>query len=397
MTPRHSVSTDHPPVPGDQPSIHTDRDAARAGRAGAWGAAPGRRRGELDALRGLAAVAVLLHHSLQSAGLMGGRLAHWLGASPLQPIRTGRPAVMFFFMLSGFVLTKALRDRGFALSLRSWAVWAAQRTVRLCLPVAGSVALSVALYLLSFDGAWPGEAEWLRGGVWAYPPDAASVALQGSLLALGGGYTFNNALWSLVHEWRFSMLLPLLLAAPVLGVRGTASLVLAAMAASSWAIGAYGSITYVGDTLLGTARATLYFSLPFVLGMALEIGGAARVPADRWLTALGLLAVLGLCRDGSDYATFIASALLIWLALQPGLLRRALHHPALRFLGTVSFSLYLVHIPVLAALQHGLHGRLPSAVIWGIGVLASLLAAWVFYRVVERPAHRLARRVERLA
>lgn len=115
------------------------------------------------------------------------------------------------------------------------------------------------------------------------------------------------------------------------------------------------------------------------------------------MAALGLAAVLGLCRDGSDYAIFAASALLIWLALQPGLLRRVLRHPALRFIGTVSFGLYLVHIPVLAALQHGLHGRLSPAAIWAIGVLASLLAAWAFHRTVERPAHRLARRMERLA
>lgn len=97
------------------------------------------------------------------------------------------------------------------------------------------------------------------------------------------------------------------------------------------------------------------------------------------------------------HAIFIASAILIWLALQPGSLQRALRHPALRFLETVSFSLYLVHLPVLAALQHGLHGRLRVAAIWGIGVLTSLAAAWVFYRAVERPAHRLAQRVEWMA
>ncbi len=360
-------------------------------------ASPGRRLSELDALRGLAAIVVLLHHSLQSADLMAGRLGHWLGATPLLPIRTGRPAVMFFFMLSGFVLTKALRDRGFVLSVRSWGVWAAQRTIRLCLPVAGSVALSLILYALFFHGAWPTEGTWLRETVWQRPPTPGSAATQGLLLALGDGFTLNNALWSLAHEWRFSMLLPALLALPVLRPRGTASLVLAGVAVSSWAIGTYGSVTYAGDTVIGTVKATLYFSLPFILGMALEIGGAARLPADRWMTVLGLAAVLGLCRDGSDYATFTASAILIWLALQPGLLRRVLRHSALRFLGTVSFSLYLVHVPILAALQHGLHDRLSPAAIWAIGVLASLVAAWVFYRVVERPAHRLARRVERMA
>lgn len=397
MTPPQSVSTGHPVMPGHRSGTAAGEGAARSEGGGLKGtAAPGRRLPELDALRGLAAVVVLLHHSLLSANLMAGRLGLWLVATPLQPVLTGRPAVMFFFMLSGFVLTKALRDRGFVLSVRSWAVWAAQRTVRLCLPVAGSVALSLVLHAALFDGAWPTQGDWLKGA-WPFSLTAASVASQASLLALGAGYTLNNALWSLVHEWRFSMLLPVLLAAPVLGTRGTASLVLGATAASSWAIGPYGPTTYVGATVIETARATLYFSLPFVIGMALEIGGAARWPASRPMTVLGLAAVLGLCSNGSDYATFDASAVLIWLALQPGLLQRTLRHPALRFLGTISFSLYLVHIPVLVALQHGLHRWLPSKAIWGAGVLASLAAAWVFFRVVERPAHWLARRVDRLA
>ena len=398
MTPRQNVSIGHPIMPDRQPGVDTAKIHARPEVASAKNAAPGRRLGELDALRGLAAVVVLLHHSLLSGDFLAGRLGRWLAATPLQPIQSGRPAVMFFFMLSGFVLTKALRDRGFVLSARSWAVWAAQRTIRLCLPVAASVALSLLLCAVVFDGTWATEGKWLREQVWQHPPTLGTAVLDGFLLALDGdGFALNNVLWSLVHEWRFSMLLPVLLAAPVLGARGTALLVLAATAVSSWAGGRYGWALFAGATVVETVKASLYFSLPFILGMALEIGGAARLPADRWLAMLGLAAVLGLCRNGSDYATFIASALLIWLSLQPGSMQRTLRHPALRFLGTVSFSLYLVHVPVLAALQHGLHDRLPPAAIWGIGVLCSLLAAWVFFRLVERPAHRLARRVDRMA
>ncbi len=399
MTPQQSVSTGQSVTPRHQPGVDTDTRSTRFGIAGAKDAAasPGRRLPELDALRGLAAVVVLLHHSLLSANLLSGRLGLWLSATPLQPIQMGRPAVLFFFMLSGFVLTRSLRSRGFVLSVRSWAVWAAQRTIRLCLPVAGCVVLSAILHAAFFDGTWPTQGPWLEGAWPQHPPTLVSVASQSLLLALGTGYTLNNALWSLVHEWRFSMLLPIVLAMPVLGFRGTASLILAAAAASSWAAGPFGSTMYVGATVIETAKATLYFSLPFVVGMALEIGDAARRPADRWTTVLGLAAVSGLCRNGSDYATFIGSAILIWLALQPGLLRRMLHHSALQFLGTISFSLYLIHVPVVVALQHGLHRQLPPAAIWATGIAASLLAACLFYWMIERPAHRLARRVDRIA
>lgn len=391
-----NVPTAHPFTQGPRPGAVVGGSPARVEVAGLQdGAArPSRRLPELDALRGVAAVVVLLHHGLLSADLLSGQFGRWLGATPLQPIRTGRPAVVFFFMLSGFVLTKALRDRGFVLSVRSWAIWAAQRTIRLCLPVAGSVLLSLSLYALFFDGTWLTEGQWLRENVWQQPPTSTSVASEVFLVALDDRFTLNNVLWSLAHEWRFSMLLPLVLAAPVLG-RGTVPLVLAATAASSWAAGTYGSMMYVGATVFATVKATLYFSLPFVLGTALELSGAARRPAGHWTTVLGLAAVLGLCRNGSDYAIFIGSALLIWLALQPGLLQRVLRHPALSFLGTISFSLYLVHVPLLAALQHGLRHRVPSEAICALGVSVSLPAAWLFYEAIERPAHRLARYVDR--
>ncbi len=69
MTPRQSVSTGHPFVPGYQPGVDTGKNSARVGIADARrAAAPGRRLSELDALRGVAAIVVLLHHSLQAAG-----------------------------------------------------------------------------------------------------------------------------------------------------------------------------------------------------------------------------------------------------------------------------------------------------------------------------------------
>lgn len=191
------------------------------------------------------------------------------------------------------------------------------------------------------------------------------------------------------------MLLPFLLAVPVFGRRGTMPLVLTAIAASSLAVGAFSSTTYAGSTAIQTIRATLYFSLPFILGVALEVGDAAKQPADRWLAALGLVAVLGLCRNGTDYAVFIASAILIWLALQPGFLQRILRHPMLMSLGAISFSLYLIHVPVLAALHHGLHDQLSSASICALGIGASLPAAWLFHKTIELPAHRLARCIGR--
>jgi peptidoglycan/LPS O-acetylase OafA/YrhL len=55
-----------------------------------------RRLRELDALRGVAAFYVLLHHNMIAAGMLTGRLQRVLEISPLRGLMWGRPAVLFF-------------------------------------------------------------------------------------------------------------------------------------------------------------------------------------------------------------------------------------------------------------------------------------------------------------
>jgi peptidoglycan/LPS O-acetylase OafA/YrhL len=62
----------------------------------------------------------------------------------------------------------------------------------------------------------------------------------------------------------------------------------------------------------------------------------------------------------------------------------------LAWLGSISYSLYLVHVPIGGRVMN-LAGRLPAA--WHgpalvLAVVASLLAAWVFNRLIEAPAQR---------
>jgi peptidoglycan/LPS O-acetylase OafA/YrhL len=61
----------------------------------------------------------------------------------------------------------------------------------------------------------------------------------------------------------------------------------------------------------------------------------------------------------------------------------------------VSFSLYLIHEPVLGVLHHTLHDLLPPAAICTISLAAAIPAAWLFYLGAELPVHRLARRIGR--
>lgn len=350
-----------------------------------------RRLIQLDSLRGLAALSVLIRHHILASWSPNGPLQDALLRSPLRALITGRPAVMFFFVLSGFVLTRALRRVPLPWTVDGYARWVLQRTVRLCLPALATLAFSAGLYALAYSGTWPDEASWLAG-VWSRPPTTSFIAEQALLLAPDGDYSMDGVLWSLVHEWRIGLVLPIVASAAVLrGRSGAVLLVLVGIAVSSVVGGRWGESLMLGPTIVGSLRPTLYFLLPFLIGAALETGDIAEVSAGRGHVAAAFLAVVGLAGVGTDHATLMASALLIWLALRPGPIQGALKHPLLAWLGTVSFSLYLVHLPVLAFCFHTLHGRLPVAAICALSIAAAFPAAHAFYAFVEQPAQRLAR------
>lgn len=115
-------------------------------------------------------------------------------------------------------------------------------------------------------------------------------------------------------------------------------------------------------------------------------------PLDRRLAALAVLALFSL---NSDLAAFIGSVLLIALARQPGRFHTALTSRLLTWIGTISFSLYLVHTIILQATLHALHDQLPLPAIAAVGTALAFLVAALFHRGVERPAQRLARQVGR--
>lgn len=350
---------------------------------------------ELDSLRGIAALIVVLHHAYLSIPELAGWLDWVLISTPLRPIGTGRPAVIFFFVLSGYVLTRSLATQeetrpGSVLSASSWLGYTAQRAVRLGLPVLASLVLSAVLQVLVWRGPLPEGTPPLTGAAtWGEMWNWRSLAEQAALMSHGNGFQLNPVLWSLVHEWRISLLLPL-----VLLFRGNLALLLAvALLGAGVARLAgmpEGDVT-LGDSLLHTFAASAGFLPAFAVGAALALGRVPRL--DRTQAAAAGIAVLVMAMAAHDYGVILGSALLILLAQNGGRFAEALRHPGLVRLGCVSFSLYLIHMPLLLALTHLLRDSNVPVLVALLTVFLSLPAAALMHRWVEQPAHRLARRI----
>ena len=362
------------------------------------GGVPSSRLPELDAMRGVAAFLVLVHHALRLADTpypfgdpLADRIFHTLmHFSPLRVLEFGRGPVLFFFVLSGYVLTRALL-RGGSPGLLAFAV---QRSARLMLPVAASVLLSAALYFAVVDPSLLQGPLWERRlHLWAEPPNLPAALQEMALLQTDTGYpTLNPVLWSLVHEWRLTLFLPL-----VLLFRGRVWSLLA-LAAAMTALGVLGganeNAVHLGPQLHSTVVASFYFALGIGSGAALALAGPLPPLTAGQCRAAGLAAVALLGLE-ADLAAYLASVLLILLAQQPGRFRQFLRRGPLVWLGKVSFSLYLVHAPVMVAWLFLFYGRLPLWVILVSGLPVALLASAVMHRLVEAPSRDLARWLER--
>ncbi|MGI5130636.1 acyltransferase family protein [Pseudonocardia sp. CA-107938] len=383
---------------------HSRRALARqAGRRG-----DGRRLPTLDGLRGVAALVVLVHHAFLSQPALAapyldprtaddGGVVWWLTWTPLHLVWAGTEAVFVFFVLSGLVLTlPAMTGR-----LRLRAYYAA-RLLRLYPPVWAAVALAVGVALL-VPRVWPEGASWWMVAM-NQPVTPRGVAADLTLLVAPGAV--NHVLWSLQWEMVFSLLLPVFVVVAVsrrvawshkiaaaLAAVGAAA-VFDSVAVSALAMFLLGSllasgrahVDYAAAVIEGQRRPTLCWALVGLLAAVLLSAywlvnaPGWDLPADHPLVALTrALQALGAC-------LVVAIA---WYC--PGA-RRVLSSRVAQWLGARSFSLYLVHLPLVSATVLLLGGTPPLWAVLLISVPAALLATALFHRVIEQPSHRLARR-----
>jgi len=349
---------------------------------------------ELDALRGIAAFIVVLHHAYLTLPDLPGAIDWLLTETPLRPISMGRQAVVFFFVLSGFVLTRALaaqedKGPGSVLSLGGWGHYAAQRALRLGLPVLASLLFSALLQAVFWRAPLPeGTPHIVGGAAWSSMWTLPDLATQALLMSSGDGFQLNPVLWSLVHEWRIALLLPF-----VLLFRGKLALLLAVSligAGIARMAGMPEGQVALGETIGQTFASSAGFLPAFAAGAALAMWKAAP-RLDRGQNLAAGIAVLVMMAAASDYGVIAASVLLIMMAQRGGAFAAWLRQPPLLWLGRVSFSLYLVHMPLLLALTHLLRDAELPYVVAAIAIPLSLPVAAAMNRFVEQPAHRLAR------
>jgi peptidoglycan/LPS O-acetylase OafA/YrhL len=369
---------------------------------------PSTRLPALDGLRGVASLVVVLHHLyliaiptlISQGGTTVGSAYWWISETPFKLATAGTEAVTVFFILSGLVVAlPALRHPAF-----SWRSFYASRAVRLYLPV--WAALLVAACAVWFI---PRSTGAVSGGSWLAMTNAQSVPfsyLLSQATLTRAAYGVDNALWSLRWELVFSALLPLYVVIARRLRRGAVpSLAICVAATMIGALAHIPALQYLPEFFAGTIVAARLTDLQDYarrssngpnarILKAVFVTGSATLLVAGWL-ARGLIAPTSLIGVVLEQLSVLGGLGLVVAAIIIGGLQRLLQHPAAQWLGKISFSLYLVHVPLLATLAYTL-GDGTWWLVGALGVPGSLLAAWAFHAGVERPSHRLARWIGRL-
>jgi peptidoglycan/LPS O-acetylase OafA/YrhL len=382
----------------------------------------GGRIGALDALRGVAALVVVAEHGmLTNRTLWGFELQHraphgWSVATvmmftPLHILWSGGVAVFIFFILSGLVLARpwvsASRSGLGSPAVAPWRSYYTKRLIRIYVPIVASVMVAYTIVLIFPRYVVPGASGWLND-------HALFTHLSTSwheIFAVAKPDDLNSSLWSLKWEVIFSACLPLYLFVgrrlrgwwvakiavclalvlwgwqienqaleylPIFAI-GTV-MAFQADQFTTWGrrVAARGSrMMFPGLAILCVVLLTIESS---TLGLAERIGGES---GSLFLHSMRVLSIVG-------------GALAVFLCLAWPRAEKVGDCRALRWLGSRSFSIYLLNDPVLVTIALLLGGLANPALLLLVAVPVLLVMAEGFHRLVDSRSIDLGRRVAAL-
>lgn len=323
----------------------------------------------VDGLRACAALCVVVGHTVIETGMKRELGIHWYSFFSA--------AVSFFIVISGFCLTLPVQGKDLD-PIRFFR----RRARRILPPYYAALALS-ALLIWFHPARTPTTYFWQitdsARGVW---PTVAHILLIHNL-STSWAHAFDFPMWSIATEWQIYFFFPLFIWARRRGSELT-PVVLAFL------LGAVGTYLVTGMNH-GVDPARLHLFGLFGLGMLATEGK----PVDRYpwrflalaaICAAAYVGVTGLVGFEQTHASIVSilGGFVAYFVLrdcgQPGsVLRRALEVPLLVWIGGFSYSLYLMHVPILAAV----HLFVPDIALAGVPV--SIAGAYLFYLVFERP------------
>lgn len=311
--------------------------------------------GSLDLLRGLASLAVVYFHFTHGNPdfLSKDNILYITG-------RYGFLGVDVFFVISGFVIPYAMFRGRYHIS-NFWK-FLAKRFTRIEPPYLVSIAM---VLLLNFVSTL---SPYYRGT--GFSVDFTALALHfGYLNAFFDYPWYNDVYWTLAIEFQYYLLIALVFPLLLNKNKMYSYLVIVLFAASGLFIDKHSLI--------------FNYALLFVAGILMFQFRVGYISRQEFGLMLLVTLILIFVRFDKRY---LIAALLPYFFI----MYLDFSDKVSKFLGDISYSLYLVHIPIggrmLNLAENFLHTELQRSIVVFVAMLLSVFAAWLFFVFVEKPA-----------
>ncbi|MGB8363972.1 MAG: acyltransferase family protein [Rhizomicrobium sp.] len=351
----------------------------------------------LDSLRGLAALIVVFHHCLVAFPMFWSvyqrpadtALMRILGNSPIHVLWDGPEFVLVFFTLSGFVLSLPFWG-GKSLTYGQFAV---RRVFRIYPTYLVAVTIGAILMSALSSGPLTGLSDW-SAQFWNRPLNWTIVFDHVFLMASAGNNFIDTPVWSLVVEMHASLIFPLLILAIRRSAIASVLVALALALVGDWAA----RIDPRDFPFLTSFATTLSYLWLFVVGALMAQHRAWLTQAVRRLPillqtatlCLALIALNAIWQFGAGeiwrFVEQTGAVVLVGAAAFVPWVGRALDTTVFRWLGKISYSLYLIHFIVLFSVLYAFRAEVTLLrVVIAVPIL-SILSAALLYRFVEVPS-----------
>jgi peptidoglycan/LPS O-acetylase OafA/YrhL len=299
-----------------------------------------------------------------------------------------------FFVLSGYVLSLPWLDERAA----PYGRYLLGRLCRIYPPYAIAMAFAATGSVLLGGNKLPDASVYFNELGWAFQPSLAAAPSIVTVLNNHSSEYMNEAVWSLVWEVRVALIFPLLIL-PAVRWRNAGIVATLIALVFSTAI-AHRLFSQRLDILLNVPENTFYFAQYFVFGIAISLNRARIAQwGSQWGGWLGVGAVTLGCLIcwlpwpvQHDRLVGVGAAIILAGILGSDRMQGWLTNRPLLWLGRQSYSLYLVHVPLLMVVVIAFGGTVPP-VAFGAIVPAIILCAELFRRYVEMPSVAMAQRL----
>ena len=316
----------------------------------------------LDGLRGAAALMVVWYHVFEGYAFAEGTNGVE-GGGLINVFNHGYMAVDFFFMLSGFVISYAYDDRWNQMSMGDFFK---RRLVRLHPMIVMGAVIGLTTFLLGGGVKWDGSVTPMSGVALAFFLTCLFIpAWPGAMHEVRGNgemFPLNGPAWSLFFEYIGNICYALFIRK--LSTKALSWLVAALGVVYIWFsvgnVSGYESVGVgwtIGDSV-NIFGGFLRMMFPFSLGMLLARNfKPVRVRGIFWLAIVLLFALFsvpffpsvgGICVNGifEMCCIMLIFPVIVWLGAS-GVTTDKASTGVCKFLGDLSYPLYIVHYPVM--------------------------------------------------